>query len=100
MNGPINGFSPLPPFDATVSEPTNLASVGVGPGVGHGQDSGLGVLELEVLVSELLAVDGLTTFFVFSDAAEFRTKNGGISAVGSKKARWFVLHEITRGYIF
>lgn len=39
---------------------TDLAAVGVGAGVGHGQDSGLGVPELEVLVCELLAVDRLT----------------------------------------
>lgn len=31
----------------------------VGAGVGHGQEEGLGVLQLEVLVGELLAVDGL-----------------------------------------
>ena len=30
-------------------------------GVGHGQKSGLGVLLDEVLVGELLAVDGLAT---------------------------------------
>ena len=28
-------------------------------GVGHGQETRLGVLELEVLIRELLAVDGL-----------------------------------------
>lgn len=39
---------------------TDLAAVGVGAGVGHGQDSGLGVPQLEVLVGELLAVDRLT----------------------------------------
>ena len=38
-----------------------LRSVGVLSGVGHGQKAGLSVLELEVLISELLAVDGLTT---------------------------------------
>jgi len=31
----------------------------VGTSVGHGQKSGLGVLAAEVLISELLAVDGL-----------------------------------------
>lgn len=39
---------------------TDLAAVRVGAGVGHGQDSGLGVPQLEVLVGELLAVDGFT----------------------------------------
>jgi hypothetical protein len=37
------------------------ANVRVGAGVGHGEDTGAGVLELEVLVLELLAVDGLAT---------------------------------------
>ena len=38
-----------------------LGPVGVGAGVGHGQEPGLGVLLDEVLVVELGAVDGLTT---------------------------------------
>ena len=36
-----------------------LGSVGVGPGVCHGHLSGTHVLELEVLICELLAIDGL-----------------------------------------
>jgi hypothetical protein len=32
-----------------------------GSSVGHGEDTGASVLEVEVLVLELLAVDGLTT---------------------------------------
>ncbi len=38
-----------------------LGSVGVWSSVGHGQDTGTGVLQSEVLVSELVAVDGLST---------------------------------------
>ena len=38
-----------------------LGTVGVGSGVGHGQDSGTGVSELEVLVGELVSVDGLSS---------------------------------------
>ena len=38
-----------------------LGAVGVGAGVGHGEDTGASVLEGEVLISELLTVDGLTT---------------------------------------
>ena len=38
---------------------TNRPAVGVGAGVGHGQHTGASVLEDEVLVSELGAVDGL-----------------------------------------
>ena len=35
-----------------------LRAVGVGAGIGHREEAGLGVSELEVLVFELLAVDG------------------------------------------
>ena len=38
-----------------------LGSIGVGAGIGHGEEEGFGVLELEVLVGELLAIDGLPT---------------------------------------
>ena len=38
-----------------------LRTVGVGTGVGHAQQSRLGVLELEVLILELVAVDRLAT---------------------------------------
>jgi hypothetical protein len=38
-----------------------LAAVGVRAAVGHGQDARAGVLQLEVLVTELTAVDGLAT---------------------------------------
>ena len=38
-----------------------LRSVGVGASVGHREDTGSGVLFLEVLVSELCSVDGLAT---------------------------------------
>ena len=38
-----------------------LRAVGVLSGVGHGQDTLLGVLQLEVLVLELLAVNRLAT---------------------------------------
>lgn len=44
-----------------ISLVTDLASVGVGAGVGHGEHAGLTVLKLEVLVCELLTVDGLST---------------------------------------
>jgi len=38
-----------------------LGAIGVGAGVGHGEKSWLGVLAGEVLVGELLTVDGLAT---------------------------------------
>jgi hypothetical protein len=43
----------------------------VGASVGHGEQTGAGVLVLEVLIGELLAVDGATT------GALFREKQGG-----------------------
>jgi len=41
------------------SSDEELRAVGVGSSVGHGQQSRLGVAELEVFVLELFAVDGL-----------------------------------------
>jgi len=38
-----------------------LADLRVGAGVGHGEKTRAGVLDLEVLIGELLAVDGLAT---------------------------------------
>ena len=38
-----------------------LGAVGVLASVGHGKKEGLGVLQREVLVGELLTVDGLAT---------------------------------------
>ena len=38
-----------------------LWAVGVWPGVSHGEDSGSGVLQLEVFVGELFTVDWFTT---------------------------------------
>jgi len=38
-----------------------LGTVGVGSSVSHGQDSGSGVLQLEVLVLELVTIDGLAS---------------------------------------
>lgn len=38
-----------------------MHDVRVGAGVGHGQQTRLGVLQLEVLVGELLTIDGLAT---------------------------------------
>lgn len=42
-----------------------LRSVGVGSSIGHREQSGLGVLELEVLVLELLSIDGFSSSAVF-----------------------------------
>ena len=51
-----------------------LGAVGVGAGVGHGEHEGLLVCELEVLVCELLAVDG------FAARALFQCRVSGIDA--------------------
>ncbi len=54
-----------------------LAAVGAGSGVGHGQEHGLGVLVVEVLVFELAAVDG----FAASAVAE-----GEVATLGHEAA--------------
>ena len=38
-----------------------LGAVGVGTGIGHGEKTGLGVSQFEVLIREFLAVDGLAS---------------------------------------
>jgi len=48
MNVRDRGFSPL-------------YNVRVGASVGHGEEAGPVVLEVEVLIGELLAIDGLAT---------------------------------------
>lgn len=54
-----------------------LGSVGVGSSIGHGEESRPGVLELEVLVSELLSVDGLSSgSVVFSEVAALEHELG------------------------
>merc|ERR1711879_967243 len=62
------GVSDLAEDDVAAVEPRGddggdeeLGAVGVGAGVGHGEEERLVVGELEVLVGELLAVDGLST---------------------------------------
>jgi len=61
-------ISDLTENDVAAIEPRGLDSgneelraVGVRAGVGHGQESRAGVLDLEVLIGKLLAVDGLAT---------------------------------------
>ena len=44
-----------------------LRAVGVGASIGHAEQEGLGVLALEVLVGELLAVDGLAASALCGD---------------------------------
>lgn len=63
-----------------------LRAVGVLAGVGHGEDTGLGVLQLEVLILELLAVDRLSTGAVSTSEVttlehELYTKKRARSAV-------------------
>lgn len=59
-----------------------LRAVGVGPGVGHAEEEGLGVLELEVLVRELLAVDRLAARALFClNVSEVGT-SGSVSLEG------------------
>lgn len=52
-----------------------LGPVSVGPGVGHGQDAFAGVLQCEVLISKLVAVDGLSTSsIVVGEVASLQVK--------------------------
>jgi hypothetical protein len=61
--GAVAGLDPL----ARIHDHGELSSVvctddiRVGAGIGHGQQTRAGVLDLEVLIGELLAVDGLAT---------------------------------------
>ena len=55
-----NGVSAIEPGGGREGD-EELGAVGVGASVGHGEKEGLGVLQGEVLVSELVAVDGLAT---------------------------------------
>jgi len=62
----VHALDDLPEDDVLAVEPgglggaqEELASVGVGAGVGHGKDARASVLQLEVLVLELHSVDGL-----------------------------------------
>lgn len=59
-DGTEDAMLTVQPFglDGTQEE---LGTVGVWPCVGHGQDTWSGVLELEVLVFELVSVDGFPT---------------------------------------
>jgi len=80
-----------------------LGSVGVRSSVGHREKSGLGVLELEVLVSELLTVDGLssgtvTLGEVTSLEHEFRDNSvEGRSSVSETVLSSAELTEVTSG---
>lgn len=64
----IHSFHDVSENNVLVVEPSGLdganeelAAVGVGSSVGHGQNTLASVLHLEVLVVELVAVDGLAT---------------------------------------
>merc|ERR1711887_9741 len=58
-----------------------LASVGVGAGVGHGEDAGSGVLLDEILVGELFAVDGLAAGAVAAGKVASLAHEAGNDAV-------------------
>ena len=49
----------------------------VGAGVGHGQEEGLVVLQLEVLVTELLAIDGLAAGSLWCISGLHELRKGG-----------------------
>ena len=53
-----------------------LGAVGVGAGVGHREHEWLAVVELEVLVRELLAPDGLSTGALYKQLSASRSSAG------------------------
>jgi len=64
----LHAFDNLTKDDMLAIQPRSLGSankelrtVGVGSSVGHAEDARAGVLELEVLVLELVAIDGLAS---------------------------------------
>lgn len=64
----VHAFNNAAENDVLVVQPAGLnsgdeelASVGVGASIGHGHDARSSVLQLEVLVSKLAAIDGLAT---------------------------------------
>lgn len=64
----VEAFDDLTEDDVGTIEPRGddggdeeLGSVGVLSSVGHGKETGLGVLKVEVFISELLSVNGLST---------------------------------------
>ena len=64
----IHAFNDIAEDDVSAIQPggldggdEELGAVGVGASVGHGEGSGAGVLQDEVLVGEFLAVDGFAT---------------------------------------
>jgi len=68
LSDEVETFGDLSKHDVLAVEPAGddggdeeLGAVGVGAGVGHRQEPRLGVLQLEVLISKLLAVDGFAT---------------------------------------
>jgi len=58
-----------------------LASVGVGAGIGHGEDAGSDVLLDEILVGELFAVDGLAAGAVAAGKVASLAHEAGNDAV-------------------
>ena len=57
-----------------------LAAVGVGAGVRHGEHEGLVVGELEVLIGELLAVDGLAASALFVQSSSVLRSRAGLES--------------------
>lgn len=66
-------------FDCADEE---LRAVSVGSGIGHGQDAGSSVLQSEVLVLKLAAVDGLSTSsIVVGEVASLRVNTASNMSV-------------------
>lgn len=67
-----------------------LCHVRVGAGVGHGQDTGTGVLQGEVLIWELLAIDGLATSALKSGFPAVSSRSFRGELRGKRLTLWLV----------
>lgn len=71
---PITGVKHLPGGVSSANE--ELGTVGVGSSVGHGQSAQAPMLQGEVLISKLVAIDGLaTSSVVVGEITTLKIKN-------------------------
>jgi hypothetical protein len=99
----VHAFSDLTKHNVLAIEPRGLgraqeelASVGIGTGVGHTQDSSTSVLQLEVLIGELVSVDRFSTSTVVVGEVtacvnEGKERKQGLVSSGSKRYQFHTL---------
>jgi hypothetical protein len=105
----VHAFSDLTKHNVLAIEPRGLgraqeelASVGIGTGVGHTQDSSTSVLQLEVLIRELVSVDRFSTSTVVVGEVTAcvnneKKKETGVSicqeSSGSKRYQFYTVNQ-------